>query len=911
MSSNLSSEYSENTCVVCFKDVTIYSIGDCDHPVCYDCSTRMRVLCRQNECPICRQDLPKVIFTKEVRPFRDLNNYTYLMDKKFKICFESAAIQTAYNKLLEHICLLCSSRPAFRTFQNLKDHMKKEHELQYCNLCVDNLKIFTGERRCYTRAQLALHKRKGDPEDRSHRGHPLCEFCDERYMDTDELYRHLRRDHLFCHFCDADGFHRYYSSYDFLRDHFQSEHYLCEEGDCLEEKFTCVFRSEIDLKAHRASVHGRMIGKAATKQARTLELEFTLAPRRDRMEAGRRGGGRPRGRADDDMPGAMGGEVEEAQPVFHGGSRINTNNIEEFPSLGDAPAPSASTRRTDTRKVAIGNGGVTIRTLRQPPLAITDENFPALGPDGAGSMGCKTLRLSVNSGGGQDRLGKSGASVVKNSGGAKPPTNVSIHVNHHRPAMTRLTSSRNIHIRPSNSTHDDDFPSLSGSKPNSSSAHWVSSQSHHGGAKTRVLPPPQQTKPFKREEDFPSLSSKPAAPPHAKTDQQIKKATSLTIPVTNSWSPAQDSAEGYKQPGVVNGLINGGSSNNVQGNIKVKSKKKKSKAQVSSGSANNSSDNEPSSSSRSPCRDDTSKSKKNSGPREFEELLKQQLLSYDKKDTDKSGKKNKESLTKSLPERKRSELLIGNLSLDDNSDKVNSENNSGDHSSVFREEFPMLGNAGSRPPGFFDFPTLQTRSMPEPPPGFCGAPSKGPPPGFSVTLNSVARLQPNGLTFTSSSGQSYPISPDGSVAARMYHQPHGFEKRNEALVRRIQDALGDGLSVDQFREMSKRFRQGVVSGEKFYNYCLSAMGAEAFSEIFPEILVLLPDIDKQQELWSTHNSGSNLVSHLNKALQECASCKQVISHTDLRHHVGSHALENHFPALNVTEFSPIAWTKTK
>nr|CAD7202222.1 unnamed protein product [Timema douglasi] len=861
MSSNLSSEYSENTCVVCFKDVTIYSIGDCDHPVCYDCSTRMRVLCRQNECPICRQDLPK---------------------------------------------------------------------------------IFTGERRCYTRVQLALHKRKGDPEDRSHRGHPLCEFCDERYMDTDELYRHLRRDHLFCHFCDADGFHRYYRSlpsYDFLRDHFQSEHYLCEEGDCLEEKFTCVFRSEIDLKAHRASVHGRMIGKAATKQARTLELEFTLAPRRDRMEAGRRGGGRPRGRADYEMPpGAMGGgEVEEVQPVFHGGSRINTNNIEEFPSLGDAPAPSASTRRTDTRKVAIGNGGVTIRTLRQPPLAITDENFPALGPDGAGSMGCKTLRLSVNSGGGQDRLGKSGASVVKNSGGAKPPTNVSIHVNHHRPAMTRLTSSRNIHIRPSNSTHDDDFPSLSGSKthaddfpslsgsktqaddfpslsgskPNSSSAHWVSSQSHHGGAKTRVLPPPQQTKPFKREEDFPSLSAKPVAPPHTKTDQQIKKATSLTIPVTNSWSPTRDSAEGYKQPAVVNGLVNGGSSNNVQGNIKVKSKKKKSKAQVSSGSANNSSDNELSSSSRSPCRDDTSKSKKNSGPREFEELLKQQLLSYGKKDADKTGKKNKESLTKSLPERKRSELLIGNLSLDDNSDKVNNENSSGDQSSVFGEEFPMLGNAGSRPPGFFDFPTLQTRSIPEPPPGFCGAPSKGPPPGFSVTLNSVARLQPNGLTFTSSSGQNYPISPDGSVAARAYHQPHGFEKRNEALVRRIQDALRDGLSVDQFREMSKRFRQGVVSGEKFYSYCLSVMGTEAFSEIFPEILVLLPDIDKQQELWSTHNSGSSLVSHLNKALQECASCKQVISHTDLRHHVGSHALENHFPALNVTEFSPVAWTKTK
>lgn len=54
------SETNENTCVVCFKNVEIYSIGECDHPVCYECSTRMRVLCCQNECPICRQDLQKV-----------------------------------------------------------------------------------------------------------------------------------------------------------------------------------------------------------------------------------------------------------------------------------------------------------------------------------------------------------------------------------------------------------------------------------------------------------------------------------------------------------------------------------------------------------------------------------------------------------------------------------------------------------------------------------------------------------------------------------------------------------------------------------------------------------------------------------------------------------------------------------
>lgn len=50
----------DNTCVVCFKVVAIYSVGECDHPVCYECSTRMRVLCEQNECPICRANLSKV-----------------------------------------------------------------------------------------------------------------------------------------------------------------------------------------------------------------------------------------------------------------------------------------------------------------------------------------------------------------------------------------------------------------------------------------------------------------------------------------------------------------------------------------------------------------------------------------------------------------------------------------------------------------------------------------------------------------------------------------------------------------------------------------------------------------------------------------------------------------------------------
>ena len=31
------------------------------------------------------------------------------------------------------------------------------------------------------------------------------------YIDRDELYRHLRRDHFFCHFCDSDGQQFYFA----------------------------------------------------------------------------------------------------------------------------------------------------------------------------------------------------------------------------------------------------------------------------------------------------------------------------------------------------------------------------------------------------------------------------------------------------------------------------------------------------------------------------------------------------------------------------------------------------------------------------------------------------------------------------------------------------------------------------
>lgn len=114
----------DNACVVCFKNVDIYSIGDCDHPVCYECSTRMRVLCEQNECPICRHVLSKVsqliggcgsttkhdpcqvLFTLEKLPYRELeaSNRSDYYSKKYRIGFCTAEIRQKFFQLLDHPC---------------------------------------------------------------------------------------------------------------------------------------------------------------------------------------------------------------------------------------------------------------------------------------------------------------------------------------------------------------------------------------------------------------------------------------------------------------------------------------------------------------------------------------------------------------------------------------------------------------------------------------------------------------------------------------------------------------------------------------------------------------------------------------------------------------------------------------
>ena len=150
--------------------------------------------------------------------------------------------------LLSHHCTKCRKKLLFTSWTGLKEHMRNEHNLMYCNICLKNLKLFPCEQKTYSRQELSRHEREGDLDDKSHKGHPLCEFCTVRFLDNDALFEHLKKNHFSCHFCDADGKQDYYPDYSSLKVHFRKAHYLCEQGECYYEKFTSAFRTKIDLQ---------------------------------------------------------------------------------------------------------------------------------------------------------------------------------------------------------------------------------------------------------------------------------------------------------------------------------------------------------------------------------------------------------------------------------------------------------------------------------------------------------------------------------------------------------------------------------------------------------------------------------------------------------------------------------------
>lgn len=116
--------------------------------------------------------------------------------------------------------------------------------------------------------------------------------------------------------------------------------------------------------------------------------------------------------------------------------------------------------------------------------------------------------------------------------------------------------------------------------------------------------------------------------------------------------------------------------------------------------------------------------------------------------------------------------------------------------------------------------------------------------------------------------------------------------------------------------------QSVISAAQYYSCCKDLLGDD-FNRIFNELLVLLPDTGKQQELLTAHgdskalenlSGGSGGKKNKNKKnawqistianpaadldCQVCPTCRQVVAPKDFNSHKSLHITDNEeFPSL--------------
>ncbi|XP_026714843.1 E3 ubiquitin-protein ligase ZNF598 isoform X2 [Athene cunicularia] len=740
--------------------------------------------------------------------------------------------------------------------------MRKQHELFCCKLCVKHLKIFTYERKWYSRKDLARHRIHGDPDDTSHRGHPLCKFCDERYLDNDELLKHLRRDHYFCHFCDSDGAQEYYSDYEYLREHFREKHFLCEEGRCSTEQFTHAFRTEIDYKAHKTAYHSK--NRAEARQNRQIDLQFTYAPRHQRRNEG-----------------VIGGEDYEEVDRYNRQGR--SGRLGSRGSQQNRRGSWRYKREEEDRDVAAAVRASMAAKRQEEKKRVEDK-------EESSSRGKKEdLR---------DSEGLSSKRVPKSSGDAAAAANGALSQDDFPAIGSAVGPLQGSAQLSAVKLKEEDFPSLS-----SSAAPTISSGmslTYTATAKKTAF----------QEEDFPALVSKMR--PNNKTVTNI----------TSAWNngSSKNVVKAISNP-CVNQITKKPSSLSSTKGSKKSNKLSQSDDEDGSGGLTTQEIR------NTPTMFDVSSLLAASTSQTFTKVSKKKKMGVEKQRPLSPHPLQETSFPRTsaekLPEAEQTSNASSALHTPDRSATV--LNGHLEKSSVVcstpkeppglkkptvtkkcplpQEDFPALGSSGSArmppPPGFN---TVVLLKSPPPPPGL-SVPVSKPPPGFAVIPStSISEPVTTSLKESKSCHGSYLI-------------PENFQQRNIQLIQSIKEFLqSDESKFNKFKSHSGQFRQGLISAAQYYKSCRELLG-DNFKKIFNELLVLLPDTVKQQELLSAHNDfrikekqSSNKSKKNKKNVWQtdsnsdldcyiCPTCKQVLTQQDVVTHKALHIEDEEFPSL--------------
>lgn len=202
-----------------------------------------------------------------------------------------------------------------------------------------------------------------------------------------------------------------------------------------------------------------------------------------------------------------------------------------------------------------------------------------------------------------------------------------------------------------------------------------------------------------------------------------------------------------------------------------------------------------------------------------------------------------------------------------------------------------------------------------PPPGFNNNSSRGAssqtvsaacPPGFSGTKAAPPGFEP---TIAQRNSLSPPAAPN------TYIKPEDYAGRNQTLSKKLTNLFGiyNESEYEKFKQTSVEFQLNKLSASEYLNKCQALLDFQPnyvqFYDLIQEMIVLLPDSAKQQELYKAY---SNVVESSNKQAQsksgwpksgskesqtkkkllnklmECQLCEQFFLNSEFNFHQSQH-----------------------
>ncbi|CAN0888663.1 E3 ubiquitin-protein ligase hel2 [Linum grandiflorum] len=411
----------DDSCAVCADNLEWVAYGACGHrDVCSTCVVRLRFICQDQRCCICKTEADVVFVTKAMGDYtRIINDFSLLPSKPkegkigsywYHEDTHAYFDDVDHYKMIKAMCRLsCSEcdkmeeetndvakhRAKYRNIEQLKGHLFHVHKLVMCSLCLEGRKVFICEQKLFTRSQLSQHVNTGDSEvDGSEserggfKGHSICEFCRTPFYGDNELFTHMTRDHYTCHICQRQhpGKYDYFKNYDELEIHFRLDHFLCEDESCLAKKFV-VFQSESEMKRHNTIEHAGRMSRSKRNAALQacicsylyIPTSFQFHREQDPRTRHGRGSGSGSGRGlafrddypDDQLSMAIQASLESSGTQVSG--RADGNNVDPI----TRPLESlALTESTPTRyREAMGNSSnAVLQESAFPPLPVVPKS---------------------------------------------------------------------------------------------------------------------------------------------------------------------------------------------------------------------------------------------------------------------------------------------------------------------------------------------------------------------------------------------------------------------------------------------------------------------------------------------------------------------------------------------------------